>query len=278
MLKHLAFMVFLNLFSFSVLAQNLVLNYNIYPYQDVKAEDIQKVETGLSFYNELLKQHCGLQLNSKVKIQTIESNSPQFNFDGTWAERAFDRLNTYFFRFFQYAAFKEVLTHRLSQQKNEVSFILTRSLTSHCGFAFPQIQFNDSDALAKNKNAASRAIVEPLIQNRILFASPSENGSDCANSNRMVSHELSHVLIQDEKPHHCLNAQTNTYERCHEENILATQRTLYPNPRGNRGFNPGYGDNGSYDPFEPQYVNAIGTEISEDQCRSILNTLNKMQN
>ena len=280
MLARLAFFIFLNLFAFTVLGQNLVLNYNIYAYQDVKAEDIKKVQTGLEFYNELLKQHCGLQLSSKIKVQTVQSNSPQFDFDGSWVQKAISSAETYFFRFFQMAAFKEVSQHKLTQQKNEVSFILTRSLTSHCGFAFPKIQFNDAEALAKNTNLSSRASVEPLIQNRILFAAPSENGADCANSNRMVSHELSHILIQDEKPHHCLNTQTNNYERCHEENILATQRTIYPNPRGQRGLNPGLGngDNGSYDPFEPQYVNAIGTDISEDQCQSIINTIQELQN
>lgn len=279
MLSRMAFFVFINLFSFTVLAQNLVLNYNIYAYQDVKAEDIKKLENGLGFYNDLLKVHCGLQLNSKIKVKTIESNSPHFAFDGSWVQKAIDQANSYFFRFFQLATLNEVSTHRLVQQKNEVSFILTRSLTSHCGFAFPKIQFNDADALAKNTNLKSRSVVEPLIQNRILFASPSENGSDCANSNRMVSHELSHVLVQDEKPHHCLNSSTNTYERCHEENILATQRTVYPDPRGNRGFKPGYGgDNSSYDPFEPQHVNAIGTEISEDQCRAIVKTIQELQN
>ena len=277
----MAFFTLLNLFSFTVFAQNLVLNYNIYAYQDVTVEDIKKIETGLNFYNNLLKEHCGLQLNSKIKVQTIETNSPQFSFDGSWTQKTIGTVSTYFFRFFQLAAFKEVSTHRLTQQKNEVSFILTRSLTSHCGFAFPKIQFNDAEATAKNTNLQTRAAVEPLIQNRILFAAPSENGSDCANSNRMVSHELSHILVQDEKPHHCLNAETNTYERCDEENILATQRTVYPSPRGNRGFNPGLGnggDNGSYDPFEPQHVNAIGTEISEDQCRAIISTIQELQN
>jgi hypothetical protein len=273
-----ALLVFTILFSFTVLAQNLVLNYNIYPYQDVNSEDIKKVETGLNFYNELLLKHCGIKLNSKIKIQTIENNSPHFNFDGSWVQKIINQTHLYFFRFFQFATFREVSTQRLTQEKNEVSFILTRSLTSHCGFAFPKIQFKDAEALAKNTNLNTRNSIEPLIQNRILFASPSENGADCANSNRMVSHELSHVLIQDEIPHHCLNTTTNTHERCHEENILATQRTVYPNPRNSRGLNPGYGDNGSYDPFEPQYVNATGTEISEDQCQSIVKTLQELQN
>lgn len=273
----MAFFIFLNLFSFSVLAQNLTLNYNIYPYQDVKAEDIKKVETGLAFYNEMLKEHCGLQLSSKIKVQTIASDSPHFKFDGSWTLRTLNQIGSYFFKYFQFATFEQVSSHQLTQEKNEVSFILTRSLTSHCGFAFPQIQFTDAEASAKNASSAARPYVEALIRNRILFAAPSENGADCANSNRMVSHELSHVLIQDEKPHHCLNSATNTYERCNEENILATQRTIYPNPR-NRGFNPGYGnDGGSYDPFEPQYVNAIGTDISAEQCQSILNTLISIQ-
>lgn len=278
MLLRLALLLFINLFSFTVLAQNMVLNYNIYPYQDVKTEDIKKVETGLVFYSDLLKEHCGIQLSSKIKVQAIASDSPQFKFDGSWTLKKINQIGSYFFKYFQFSTFEQVSTHQLEQKKNEISFILTRSLTSHCGFAFPKIQFTETEALAKNVNSPARPHVEISIQNRILYAAPSENGADCANSNRMVSHELSHVLIQDEIPHHCLNTTTNTYERCHEENILATQRTVYPNPRNNRGLNPGYGDNGSYDPFEPQYVNAIGTEISEDQCQSIVKTLQELQN
>ena len=274
----LAIFTFITLFSFAVLAQNLVLNYNIYPYQDVKAEDIKKVETGLAFYNELLKEHCGLQLNSKVKVQTIPSDSPPFKFDSSWTLKNLNQIGSYFFKYFQFSTFEQVSTHQLEQQKNEISFILARSLTNYCGFAFPKIQFTESESLAKNVNSTAKPFVENLTQNRILFAAPSENGADCANSNRMVSHELSHVLVQDEKPHHCMNTNTNTYERCHEENILATQRTVYPNPRNNRGFEPGYGDGGSYDPFEPKYLNAIGTEISADQCQSIINTLQELQN
>jgi len=240
---------------------------------NASSADEAKIRDGIEFFKSIYNQHCGAEISGQITHQRV--NPPAgFSFvnDSSWTLAQVGANASYWFRFFQKSMFDFNQTHRLSQRKNEVTIYLQQNLGSHCGFAFPDIQFTDAQARVKNPNAGINNSVVPWIRNRVIMAAPTQNGSDCANSNRMTAHELAHIFVQDESPHTCWDTELRRYQTCPEDNILATYRYVYDEPRFGRGRPPGP------DLDEPQVRPATGTRLDQNQCQAIFNTIQNMNN
>lgn len=275
MLKTLSFIV---PFTFCLLAQaaptTYDINFKIFNVNRVSDTDETRIHEGVEFFNELLERRCGFRLNANITRADVltEKSGPTFRNEPSWVPTQVGDNQTYFFRFYQKDMFELTTVKQLTQKKNEVSIFVVDNFDM-CGFAFPDIQMTDSFHLSKNTDNQLNQFVLPWVQNRVIMGSVSTGPRECHNSNRIVSHELAHVFIQDESPHTCWDEKQGAYRPCPPDNILTTRVVIYPEPRGN-----GFPHPRQYDmsPSEPEVRPAVGTDITERQCNSILSTVRNM--
>lgn len=247
------------------------INFNVINLNSVSQQDEQRISDGIQFFNQLLQRQCGFNLNANVSRRDLQVTNSTFVEDSNWSERHIPGVGSYFFRFYQQQMYSITTENNLRQRNNEVSIFVTPRLDA-CGFAFPDIQFLDDETTAKNSDARITSHILPWLRNRVIVGATSQGFSDCANSNRLVAHELAHIFVQDESPHTCFDENAGHHVRCAEDNILATRRLIYPEPRPGRPRPPGYGMD------EPEVRPAVGTIITPHQCESIRNTIQGMLN
>lgn len=250
-------------------AQTYDINFNVINLNSVSAQDEQRVIDGIQFFNQILQRQCGFNLTANISRRDLEVSNSTFIEDDSWSERHIPGVGSYFFRFYQSQMYSITTENNLQQQENEVSVFVTPSLDA-CGFAFPDIQFLDKVTTSKNPDARITSHILPWLRNRVIVGATSQSFSDCANSNRLMAHELAHIFIQDESPHTCFDENAGHHRGCPDENVLATRRRIYPEPRPGRPRLPDHGMD------EPEIRPAIGTIITPRQCQDILNTVNAM--
>lgn len=240
---------------------------------NASSADEAKIRDGIEFFKSIYKQYCGGEITGQISQQRVIPRAGfSFTNESSWALADIGSGASYWFRFFQKSMFDFNRTHQLHQRKNEVTIYLQQQLGTHCGFAFPDIQFTDAQAREKNPDVRTNNLVVPWIRNRVIMTSPTQNDSGCTNSNRITAHELAHIFVQDESPHTCWDRELGRYQTCPEDNILATYRYIYDEPRFGRGRPP------VLSPDEPQVRPATGTRLDQHQCSAILNTIQNMNN
>jgi hypothetical protein len=248
--------------------------FNIINVNYVSAADEQRVVEGIQFFTKIVKDNCNINIKASIEARGLSASSKVFQYEQSWTPLPIEKLGNYYFRYYQKSVFELTTQHKLTQAPNAVTLFVTDHLSGHCGFAFPDIQFTDNQSLLQNSNSLINNKVLPWVRNRVLLGSTSSNTLDCANSNRLVAHELAHIFVQDNPPHFCWDDDVKKNIPCEDNNILATQRRVYPHHNGGpKGFPQPPIDN--LGPDEPIILPAIGTKITETQCKVILNTLEK---
>ena len=255
------------------------LNIRFIKYADVSEKDKSYAVEGVNYFSELLDKHCGLKPEIQYDFTDQEQPSPSFEFQGWFHKEKVFEAADYWFRFFQFSTFRASLNFSNQSDPADVRIYLVNRLPGHCGFAFPMIQFNEESARQLNAKSNQTVMIESKIKNSVLFASPEANSGDCSNFKRFMSHELAHIFVQDQTPHHCLNETTQKYEPCPDNNLLSTYRKIYPSPNrrfpSNPGFEPAPGGE-ALSPDEPIIVKPWGTDLDRHQCLMIMNTLKEM--
>lgn len=250
-------------------AETFAIDFRVVNVNSVSSSDEQRISEGIQFFNQILQRQCGFQMRAQIIRQDLHLEDSRFRFESIWSARDIAGIGKYFFRFFQEKMYSVTTENNLQQKNNEVSIFVAPHLDM-CGFAFPDIQFLDEETLAKNPDMNINSHIMPWIRNRVIIGATSQNLSDCSNSNRLVAHELAHIFIQDRSPHTCWDESRQQYRGCPEDNILATRRLIYAEPRPGRPRPPGYGMD------EPEVRPAIGSIITPRQCQDILNTVRSM--
>ena len=142
---------------------------------------------------------------------------------------------------------------------------MMEQLQDNCGFALPEVQFENA-----KKNATSLEMIS-FLKNRVLIDTSPDNSRDCLNRERILFHELGHVLVQDNPAHTCLGAGGSRI-LCTKENLIASLVwTPVVRPRGGSS-------RGEEDPADPEgsgfkQIMANGTNLTSDQCDAIRTTI-----
>lgn len=235
------------------------LPVNIYASKDLyKAEE--KTEKAMSFLKATIKNSCDINLKYKVNVirETIDLESP---FKSDSYHKAYKtKFGPQKFIYFQNDMYRYLKKNNILKSHKGISFHFVDNIYGHCGFAFPTIQ------LKKVKSSKLKSILE----NNILI---SRTARDCGNSSRLLTHEMAHLLVQDDPAHMCGN------KKCTEENILSVHRVkpVSHSPFGMGGNHMNNFGNTNPVPYTNELIPSIGREFNKSQCKSVKEFLKDYQ-
>lgn len=231
-------------------AANAYLPVRIYSSDSLyKAEE--KVEGAMLFMKKALKDSCGIDLD--YQIQTIrETKDLGSAFNSTSYSKPYKtKYGKEDFIYFQKDFYRYLSKNSLLKKNHGINFHFVKDVSGHCGFAFPDIQ------LEKIKSGK----IFQAMRNSILI---SKTAIDCGNRSRLLSHEMAHLMIQDNPAHMCDGV------KCPESNILSVfrEKPVPPPFFGNgMGMNNGFG---MHPPHQaPEKIPSIGKKFNSQQCQAV---------
>ncbi len=232
------------------------------PFQNTMKTE--SVENAVNAFASILSRECGIEFNYRVELgDEITSMPSEYKIEVLPKEKIINgEKNTY--KFYQYELDQIVKNNNLRRRSNEVKILIVNDFDGYCGYAFPEIQFDYLENDQQNPLTNS-------LKNYILLHS---NQRDCGGLNRLLSHELGHVFIQDNPAHMC--TENGKEFNCKENNLMSVFRYSKPAPV----FNPGgFGGGGMFDdPMRPRKLPSIGTGLLPDQCQAIRQTIEENSN
>ena len=216
-----------------------------------------KVEKGLNLLKASLSKSCQIDLTFQLNIFKNTSDE-NINFKST---SRYEAVSTHYGKeemiFFQKPLYNYLLKNELLKEKNAISIHYVNDVHGHCGFAFPKVQ------LSKIK---SKSLINYLSNNILISTSAKGCGSDA----RLLTHEISHLLIQDNPAHMCGN------RKCDERNILSVFRRVNSSRHMDRnGQLDGQFPRPIRDDMHTQLLPSTGLAFDNQQCTSVIENLKK---
>jgi hypothetical protein len=227
------------------------LPINIYATKDLYQAS-EKVEKALEFLKDSLKYSCGINLNYKINVKNETLGLGKSFKSDSYHKVYKTKFGSQKFIYFQYDFYKYLEQNQLLKNDHGITFHYVEDVYGHCGFAFPAIQF-------KKMNSPK---IKKALKNNILI---SRGATGCGNSSRLLTHEMAHILVQDDPAHMCGN------KKCGEENILSVHRVK---PAINPPFGMGGGHMNNFGgmspiPYANELVPSIGRDFDSSQCSKV---------
>ncbi len=173
------------------------------------------------------------------------------------------------FEFYQhqlYQMLQQIGSEGGPRSAREVGIYMAETLEGNCGFALPEVQFQQVSRTAQNKQ-----IIDQL-KNRLLINSAPQKRGDCTNRRRTLYHELGHILVQDQPAHTCLG-QDGCRRLCTKENLMASLVWVSLPDRPRHGSSRPRGPDDS----RMRQIEAQGVALAPDQCDAIRQTITVMK-
>lgn len=248
----------------------------IYRFTNVASQDY---ETMVNSHHASLKTFVDL-LASECEIRDAFSISPTKTVTAGPGETIFkdaeargsrnglpSKARDFPFQFFQLDLFRLFDRHKDALDRGsspEISVLMMEGLEGNCGFALPQVQFKEVPSHSSFKEITNS------LKNRVLIDTSRDNHRDCANRSRILSHELAHVLVQDDPAHMCMGSGGSKIT-CPKDNLMASL-VWVPIPKKPR---PGAEPPAMGEPenFGMRQIQANGTNLTPDQCEAIKRTI-----
>lgn len=235
------------------------VDISIYSTKDLY-KSAQKIESGVEFFKNSVKESCGITLDFNIKIEAMTSDIGQRFKSHTYYKKEVTKYGPQNFIYFQKDLYDYLDLNEGLVNSNGIKIHDVDEVEGHCAFAFPKIQFEKMNSKKLRKT----------LENHILLSRESEG---CGSSSRLIAHELAHIFIQDDPPHRCGN------KLCDEDNLLSVMRKMPTQTHFHSGSQRGFNTSGfgghigqNHDGSSIQKTPSIGRSLNSNQCQAIKKT------
>lgn len=231
--------------------------------------DPSALPNAVNYFFKIVEEQCELSISPSYSYYpTWELPFERFEFDSVPVLRQLESGPANF-SYFQYPLWQMLESAPSHFIDHHIKILNVPNLDGYCGFAFPEVQFSSTEQ-------SPQSPVSSRLKNNLLI---NFQQSGCGSYQRLVAHELAHLMVQDNPAHMCEN-EDKQLRPCPENNLLSVFRTLSPKPPvhkfpGKPNF-PFPQDN--FDPAMPQKLPSIGTQLTPGQCQAIAHTVKKLVN
>jgi hypothetical protein len=250
--------------------------FQIYSFSGIPEPSYHQVvadhHSALSGFVDLLRSQCQIDTVFTIpppKELTIKPGASLFTSPRFQGLPQFDSELEFPFEFYQhqlYQLLQQIGPIERDRPSREVAIYMAEGLNGNCGFALPEVQFNQVPKTDRNKR------IIDLLKNRLLINSAPQKRGECTNRSRILYHELGHIFVQDDPAHTCLG-QDGCRRQCTKENLMASLVwvPLPPRPRDRSARSLGPDD------ARMRQIEAQGVSLNPDQCASIRQTISNFR-